>query len=217
MRPHAIQVLVGQKNFGKRWSPVCWRQLKMCAGLSRNIGGEKRPGGEMRLLTVQSGKSRDARNPGRMVAARRNIRRPSASPNILSIWQNPRLNKKSSRTHHPAALIFFRLTNQTRHENLDVQSEKHVCNDAEELCLDKEAKQAAWKEDYERLSNVEFRWDPDSLKEIHPMEGTAPKCHLNWWYRPSSWWNVAKLLAGWRGSADPWSNRGYHPLWENPY
>ena len=52
------------------------------------------------LLTVQSRKSGDAGKPGRTVAARRNIRRPSSTPSMLPIWQNPRLNKKSSRTLH---------------------------------------------------------------------------------------------------------------------
>ena len=61
-----------------------------------------------------------------------------------------------------------------RPENLDVQGEKPVCKDAVELCLDDRAKQAAWKEHYERLSNVEFNWDPDSLMEVYPMEGPAP-------------------------------------------
>ena len=41
-----------------------------------------------------------------MVAARRNSRKPIASPNMLSVWQNPRLNKKSSRTLQPAGLTF---------------------------------------------------------------------------------------------------------------
>ena len=40
---------------------------------------------EMWLSTVQSRKSRDAGKPGRKVAARRDIRRPGTSPNMLSI------------------------------------------------------------------------------------------------------------------------------------
>ena len=55
---------------------------------------------------VQERKRGYAGKPGRKVTARRNIRRPSASPNKLSIWQSPRLYKKSPRTLHPAALIF---------------------------------------------------------------------------------------------------------------
>ena len=84
-----------------------------------------------------------------------------------------------------------------RHENLDIQVEKPVGNDAGELCLNYRAKQAAWKEYYEPLSNVEFDWD--SVMEVYPMEGRPhppphPISHLSWWSRPSSWWNAARLL-----------------------
>ena len=44
-----------------------------------------------------------------------------------------------------------------RCENFDVQGEKPIRNDIEELCLDDRAKLAAWKKHYERLSN--FDWD----------------------------------------------------------
>ena len=56
---------------------------------------------------------------------------------MLSIWQTPRLNKKSST-----------------------------------------AIQAAWKEHYERLSNVEFDWDSDSLSSVYPVEGLVPHIPL---------------------------------------
>ena len=71
-----------------------------CVSLLRNTGGG------MWLLTMQSWKSRDAGKPARMVAAIRNIRRLSALPNMLSIWQNTSQNQKSTRTLHPAALIY---------------------------------------------------------------------------------------------------------------
>ena len=61
--------------------------------------------------------------------------------------------------------------------NLDIQDEKPVRNDAGELCLNDRAKQAGWKEHYERLSN-EFDWDPDPLTEIYPMEGLVPNVLL---------------------------------------
>ena len=48
----------------------------------------------------------------------------------------------------PNSSNLFRLTNQTRHENLDVQDEKPVHNHAGELCLDDRGKQAAWKEHF---------------------------------------------------------------------
>ena len=51
-----------------------------------------------------------------------------------------RLNKKSSRTFHPAALTFSASPTEIRHENPDVQGDKPVCNDAGELYLDDRAK-----------------------------------------------------------------------------
>ena len=97
-RPQAMLMPVG-----KYWSQVCCRQLKMCVRLPRNIGGEKRSDGGMQLSTVQSMIGRDAGKPGRKVAARKNIRKPNTSPNMLCIWRNLRPNKKFSRTLHPGA------------------------------------------------------------------------------------------------------------------
>ena len=93
-------------------------------------------------------------------------------------------------------------------------------------CLDDMAKHAAWKERDQCLSNY-FVWDPDSRKDVHPMEGRAPhtplqlviktiklmKCGKGAGYIPNQNWNSASLWS-WRGSADSWSNRGYYPLWE---
>ena len=50
----------------------------------------------------------------------------------------------------------FRLANQMRKENVDVEGDKPVKNDAGEMSMSKEAKQNAWAEHYERLLNVEF-------------------------------------------------------------
>ena len=41
------------------------------------------------------------------------------------------------------------------------------------------------------------------------------QCHGRCWYIPDCSWN-AESLWSWRGSADPWSNPGYHPFWEAP-
>ena len=71
----------------------------------------------------------------------------------------------------PSSSDLFCLTNQMRHSNLDVQSKKPVCNDAKELCQDDMAKQVAWEEHHDRLSNVEFNRDLDSLTEDHTVEG----------------------------------------------
>ena len=64
------------------------------------------PGGGMWLSTAQSRKSRDTGKPGRKVAAREISEGQAPRQNMLSIWQNVRVNKKSSRTLHPAALTF---------------------------------------------------------------------------------------------------------------
>ena len=78
----------------------------------------------------------------------------------------------------PNGTDIYRLANQMRRENQDVTGEKPVRNDAGELSLDEEGKQKAWKEHYERLSNVEFDWDPDHLSDESPVEGPAPEITL---------------------------------------
>ena len=60
----------------------------------------------------------------------------------------------------------FRLANQMGRGNLHVQGDKPVHNETGELCLDDRTKQAAWKEHYECLSNVEFDLNPESLTEV---------------------------------------------------
>ena len=65
----------------------------------------------------------------------------------------------------------FRIGIPMRCRYLDVQCEKHVRNDTGEVCLDDMAKQAVCKEYNERLLNVEFDWDLDSLSEVFPVEG----------------------------------------------
>ena len=70
----------------------------------------------------------------------------------------------------PYSSDLFRLANKMRGGNLDIQVEKPVRNDAGELCLDDRAKQAAWKEHNERLSNVEFDWNPEPLTEVYLLE-----------------------------------------------
>ena len=112
--------------------------------------------------------------------------------NMLSTWQKPRLNMKSSRTLHPAVLTFPpRQPNETQTYGCP---RRETCPQwCWKVYLDGMANQAAWKEHYERHSNVEFDWDPDCLTEVYPMEGWDPASHLSWWSRPSSWWNVARL------------------------
>ena len=56
----------------------------------------------------------------------------------------------------PSRSDLFCLTTQIRCKNLNVQGEKPVCKDAGELLLNFRTKQAAWKEHYDRLSNVYY-------------------------------------------------------------
>ena len=74
-----------------------WRELKSSlleadANVSESTKkhwGATRTGGAMRLLVMQLTKNGDAGKPGRKVAVRRNIRRPSDTPNKLAICKIP--------------------------------------------------------------------------------------------------------------------------------
>ena len=44
-------------------------------------------------------------------------------------------------------------------------------NDAGEMSMSEDSKQKAWLEQYQRLLNVEFDWDPDHLSYQPPVEG----------------------------------------------
>ena len=56
-------------------------------------------------------------------------------------------------------------------ENQDIVGDKCVRDDNGNLAIDDQAKLAAWKTHYERLLNVEFDWDRDSLDEQPAVEG----------------------------------------------
>ena len=86
--------------------------------------------------------------------------------------------KEKPKDLSPSNNDLFRLANQMRRKDLYVQGEKSLPNDAGKLCLDDKAKPAAWKEHYGHLSNVDLDWDPDSLKEVYPVEGPAPHIPL---------------------------------------
>ena len=61
------------------------------------------------------------------------------------------------------------INNLMRCDNQDVMGEKPVKNDKGLLSLDEVAKKGAWKEDYERLLNVEFPWNPEDLSVESPV------------------------------------------------
>ena len=65
----------------------------------------------------------------------------------------------------------FRIAKQMRRQNQDVIGDKCVRNDLGEMALDDEAKKVAWQQHYQRLLNVEFPWDPNSLSTVEPVSG----------------------------------------------
>ena len=67
----------------------------------------------------------------------------------------------------------YRLANQFRRENTDVVGDKPVTNDAGEMSMSEDSTQKAWLENYQRLLNVEFDWDPDHLSYQPPVEGPS--------------------------------------------
>ena len=147
---------------------------------------------------------------------------------MLSIRQNPKLNKESQKTFpSPSLSDLFHLANLIRRKNLDVKGKEHVNNDAGKLCLDYSATQAAWKRHHEYLLNLGFHHTPSQKFTIwkagpkHPIwagdQGhQADEMWQGCWYIPDHNWN-AESLWSWRGSADPWSNQECHSFLENPY
>ena len=70
----------------------------------------------------------------------------------------------------PKSSEVYRLANQFRRKNADAVGDKPVKNDAGEMSMSKDSKQA-WFEHYQRLLNVEFDWDPDHLSYQPLVEG----------------------------------------------
>ena len=66
----------------------------------------------------------------------------------------------------------FRVAKQMRTENRDVVGEKCVPGDDGNLSLDDESKKLAWKQNYERLLNIEFLWC-QNLPHVLPVAGPA--------------------------------------------
>ena len=157
----------------------------------------------MRLSTVQSRESEDAGKPGRMVAASRDIRRPYVSPKMLSIWQNPRPNKKFGRALHPAVPTYSASPTKWDEETW-MSRAGNLFPVTLESCawmtggLDKPHRKSTM-----RASQI-FELDPESLAEVYPVESLAPICHLRWWSSPSRWWNVVRLLLHPRNAESLW-------------
>ena len=56
--------------------------------------------------------------------------------------------------------------------NKDVTGEKCVCDNKGNLAISDKAKLHAWTEHYQRLLNVEFPWDKNSLNNSAAVEGS---------------------------------------------
>ena len=78
-------------------------------------------------------------------------------------------------------------------KNLDVQGETPVRNDPGELFLDDRASKLPGKTLYERLSDVKFDWELDSLTEVHPL-GLVIKAIKADEMEQGCWYNIAEIL-----------------------
>ena len=87
-------------------------------------------------------------------------------------------DKKVYENIDPKSSEVYRLANQFRKENTDVVGDKPVKNDAGEMSMRENSKQA-WLEHYQRLLNVEFDWDPDHLSYQPPVEGPPIPITIN--------------------------------------
>ena len=56
--------------------------------------------------------------------------------------------------------------------NKDVTGEKCVCDNKGNQAISDKAKLHAWKEHYQRLLNVEFPWDKNSLNNSAAVKGS---------------------------------------------
>ena len=79
-------------------------------------------------------------------------------------------DKKVYKNIDPKSSEVYYLANQFRRAYANIVGDKPVKNDAGEMSMSKDSKQA-WLEHYQRLLNVEFDWDPDHLSDELPVEG----------------------------------------------
>ena len=67
--------------------------------------------------------------------------------------------------------FIFKPTKRMKHENQDIVGDKCVKNDEDCLTYNESVKFKAWKSHYERLINVEFMWNSDSVPDLNPKLG----------------------------------------------
>ena len=65
----------------------------------------------------------------------------------------------------------FKVAKQMRKANQDVVGEQCVKDDTGTLACTVESQTEAWRSHYDRLLNIEFDWDKDSLPQVDPIEG----------------------------------------------
>ena len=67
--------------------------------------------------------------------------------------------------------FIFKLAKRMKSENQDIVGDKCVTDDNGNLSYDDASKLKAWKSHYEKLLNVEFPWESDSLPQVEPISG----------------------------------------------
>ena len=69
----------------------------------------------------------------------------------------------------------FKEARRMKNENQDIVGEKCIKDDDGNLAFDDKSKLAAWKCHYEKLLNVEFPWDSNTLSQEQPFQGPPIK------------------------------------------
>ena len=67
------------------------------------------------------------------------------------------------------------MAKRLKQDNVDIVGEKCVRNNDGNLALAIDDKLKAWQSHYQKLLNIEFLWDTESLSEEAPVEGPAIK------------------------------------------
>ena len=74
------------------------------------------------------------------------------------------LQKKEECNH------IFKMAKKLKTESADITGDKCVLDDYDNMTFDDHAKLEAWRSHHERLLNVEFPWDSDSLPDVPPTQ-----------------------------------------------
>ena len=79
------------------------------------------------------------------------------------------INNNSDKTR------IFKIAKRLKQDNVDIVGEKCVRNNDGNLALTIDDKLKTWQSHYQKLLNIEFLWDTESLSEEAPVEGPAIK------------------------------------------